>query len=77
MHIYVYIVYSNTDTYIYAIRKTMCPPGYHQNSSVVTHLLRHMMYGYDHLPIYLYIYNMCMHIYIYIHIYIYTCNSIK
>ena len=26
--------------------KTMCPPGYHQNSFVATHALGHMMYGY-------------------------------
>ena len=32
--------------------KTMCPPGYHHNSSVVTHALGHMMYGLDtyHVP---------------------------
>ena len=30
---------------IYAIMKTMCPPGYHHNGPVATHALRHMMYG--------------------------------
>ena len=31
---------------IYAIMKTMCPPGYHHNGFVATHVLGHMMYGY-------------------------------
>ena len=31
---------------IYAIMKTMCPPGYHHNSFVVTHVFGLMMYGY-------------------------------
>ena len=31
--------------YIYAIMKTMCPPGYHNNDFVATHTLGHMMYG--------------------------------
>ena len=26
--------------------KTMCPPGYHHNGFVTTHVLGHMMYGY-------------------------------
>ena len=30
---------------IYAIMKTMSPPGYHHNSFVTTHALGHMMYG--------------------------------
>ena len=30
---------------IYAIMKTMCPPGYHYNGFVGTHALGHMMYG--------------------------------
>ena len=30
---------------IYAIIKTMCPPGYHHNGFVATHALGHMMYG--------------------------------
>ena len=30
---------------IYAIMKTMCPPGYHHNGFVVTHALEHMMYS--------------------------------
>ena len=30
---------------IYAIMKTMCPPGYHHNGFVATHALGHMMYG--------------------------------
>ena len=32
--------------YIYAIMKTMCPPGYHHNGFVATHTLGHMMYCY-------------------------------
>ena len=31
---------------IYAIMKTMCPPGYHHNGFVATHALGHMMYSY-------------------------------
>ena len=31
---------------IYVIMKTMCPPGYHHNGFVATHVLGHMMYGY-------------------------------
>ena len=31
---------------IYAIMKTMCPPGYHHNGFVATHAFGHMMYGY-------------------------------
>ena len=31
---------------IYAIMKTMCPPGYHDNGFVATHAPGHMMYGY-------------------------------
>ena len=31
---------------IYVIMKTMCPPAYHHNGFVATHVLRHMMYGY-------------------------------
>ena len=31
--------------YIYAIMKTMCPPGYHHNSFLATHAPGHMMYG--------------------------------
>ena len=30
---------------IYAIMKTMCPPGYHHNGFVATLALGHMMYG--------------------------------
>ena len=29
---------------IYAVIKTMCPPGYHHNGFVATHTLGHMMY---------------------------------
>ena len=36
----------NIYVYIYAIMKTMCPPGYHHNGFVATHALGHMMYGY-------------------------------
>ena len=31
---------------IYAIMKTMCPPGYHHNGFVATHVPGHMMYSY-------------------------------
>ena len=31
---------------IYAIMKTMFPPGYHRNGFVATHALGQMMYGY-------------------------------
>ena len=31
---------------IYAIMKTMCPPGYHHNGFVATHALGHIMDGY-------------------------------
>ena len=31
---------------IYAIMKTMCPPGYHHNDFVATHALGHIMHGY-------------------------------
>ena len=31
---------------VYAIMKTMCPPGYHHNGFVATHALGHMMYLY-------------------------------
>ena len=34
---------------IYAIIKTMCPPGYHHNGFVATHALGHMMYGWHHV----------------------------
>ena len=40
---------------IYAIMKTMCPPGYHHNGFVAPHALGHMMYGYT-IYLYLYIY---------------------
>ena len=33
---------------IYAIMKTMCPPGYHHNGFVATHALEQMMYGYTY-----------------------------
>ena len=35
----------NIYIYIYAIMKTMCPPGYHHNGFVATHVLGHMMYS--------------------------------
>ena len=57
--------------YIYAIMKTMCPPGYHHNGLVIPRALGHMMYGLCILLIYVYIY---IHIYIYIYIYIYICT---
>ena len=33
---------------MYAIMKTMCYPGYHQNDVVSTHALRNMMYMMNH-----------------------------
>ena len=37
--------------YIFAIMKTMCPPGYHHNGFAATHVLGHMMYcHYKPLP---------------------------
>ena len=33
---------------MYAIMKTMCSPGYHQNDLVSTHELRNMMYMMNH-----------------------------
>ena len=51
--IYIYIcIY----VYIYAIMKTVCPPGYHHNGFVATHALKHMMYGLMHI----YIHNLYM-----------------
>ena len=44
MYIYMYIYIYIYKPYIYAIKKTVCPRGYH-NSSVANHALRHMMYG--------------------------------
>ena len=45
---------------IYAIMKTMCPPGYHHNGFVATHALGHMIYGYTLLVPMIYIYiNIC------------------
>ena len=35
---------------MYAIMKTMCPPGYHHNGFVATYALGQMIYG---------IYNLC------------------
>ena len=65
---------------LYAIMKTMCPPGYHRNGFVATHALRHMMpkcmschkaivvaTGGAHC------FHDCIYMYIYIHIYIYMC----
>ena len=54
--------------YIYVIMKTMCPPSYHHNGFVATHVLGHMMYMYTH--------NVYVYTYTYIHttrnIYVYT-----
>ena len=41
---------------LYAIMKTMCPPGYHHKGFVATHALGHMMYGYM-MYIYIQFYN--------------------
>ena len=45
---YIHIAYS-IYIFIYAMIKTMCPPGYHHNGFVATHALGHMMYGYTSL----------------------------
>ena len=73
---------------LYAITKTMCPPGYHHNDFVATHALGHMMYvsyththslthTHTHTHIYIYIY-VCIYIrlYIYIYIYIYSISHL-
>ena len=52
---------------IYAIMKTMCPPGYHHSGFVVTHALWHMMY--------MYIIYISISISVYIYIYIYIIYS--
>ena len=57
---------------LYAIMKTMFPPGYHHNGFATTHALGHMIaYIYKYI-----IYNyMYIHIYLYIYIiYIYMYN---
>ena len=42
IHTYIYIyIYIQDGRNIYAITKTMCPPGYHLNGSVATHALGH------------------------------------
>ena len=53
---------------IYAIMKTMCPPGYHHNGFVATHAL-----GHNISILYIYI----IYIYIYVYIYIYTYMRYK
>ena len=40
LYIYIYIYYIYI--YIYVIMKTMCPPGYHHNGFVATHVLGHI-----------------------------------
>ena len=55
---------------IYAIMKTMCPPGYHHNGFVGTHALGIMTYKYH-------IYIMYIYIYIFIYIYIYIIQPCK
>ena len=37
-------MYTHTYVIIYAIKKKMCPPGYHHNGFMATHALSHMMY---------------------------------
>ena len=41
LSIYTYI-------YIYAVMKTICPPGYHHNGFVATHALAHVHHHYLH-----------------------------
>ena len=43
---YVYISVKQDERHLYAVMKTMCPPGYHHNGFVATHVLGYMMYGY-------------------------------
>ena len=44
---------------IYAIMKTMCPPGYHHNGFVSIHALEDMMYAYT---LFLWLYICCTHL---------------
>ena len=44
--------------------RTMCPPGYHHNGFVATHVLGHIMYVYTH------------DVYVYTYTYIHTIRSI-
>ena len=55
---------------IYAIMKTMCPPGYHHNGFVATHALGHMSTSRVHVFMYRYIY---VYEFIYVYMYIYLC----
>ena len=41
-----YIKVKQDERHLYAVMKTLCPPGYHHNGFVATHVLGHMMYGY-------------------------------
>ena len=59
--------------HIYAVMKTMYPPGYHHNGFMATHALGHRMYGYTLLYIYTHIY---IYLYIYIYIYMYIHKNI-
>ena len=46
---------------LYAIMKTMCPPGYHHNGFVATDALGHIMYDYTLLVMYITVHN-CVYI---------------
>ena len=63
MHIYVHMY-----IHINVIMKTMCPPGYHRNGFVVTHVL---ICTYVIMTAYIYVCNIYIYIYICIYIYIY------
>ena len=58
MYIYIHIYVC-----IYAITKTMCPPGYHHNGFVAPHALEHSVCNGSLIYIYIYM----SHIYIYIY----------
>ena len=61
MHIYVHMY-----IHINVIMKTMCPPGYHRNGFVVTHVL---ICTYVIMTAYIYVCNIYIYIYMYIYIY--------
>ena len=43
MYVYAYIIYVYIFN-IYSVMKTICPPGYHHNGFVATHVLGDMTY---------------------------------
>ena len=67
----------------YVIMKKLCPPSHHQNDSVATQVLEHMIYVMhtdllycirkpaERVLLYMFMYNICI---IYIDMYVYICN---